>query len=150
MGRLRLPPVFTTPLRWNRRATLYTALVLLTLVTVSLIVSSGHWLRTRRIDLTADRLYTLSSGTVQIVDRLQRPLRLTLYFSEHATRDLPKLRSYEQRVRDMLREIAARSHGRVQLQVVDPVPYSDDEASAEHPDGKLRYCAHEHDAPTPE
>lgn len=131
MARPRLPAVFTTPLRWNRRATLYTALILLTLVFVSLIVSSGHWLRTRRIDLTADRLYTLSSGTLQIVDHLQRPLRLTLYFSEHATRDLPKLHSYEQRVRDMLQEIAARSHGRVQLVVVDPVPYSDDEASAE-------------------
>ncbi len=131
MARLRLPSVFTTPLRWNRRATLYAALAVLTVVFVSLIVSSGHWLRARRIDLTADRLYTLSPGTVQIVDGLQRPIRLTLYFSEHATRDLPKLRSYEQRVRDMLQEIAARSHGHVQLAVVDPVPYSDDEASAE-------------------
>jgi len=129
--RLHLPSTFTTPLRFGRRAAIYVALVLLTLVFVTLIVSSGHWLRTRRIDLTADRLYTLSPGTVQIVDHLQRPLRLTLYFSEHATRDLPKLRSYEQRVRDMLQEIVARSHGRVRLQVVDPVPYSDDEASAE-------------------
>lgn len=110
---------------------LYGALALIAVVFVSLIVSSGHWLRLRRVDLTADKLYTLSPGTVQIVDRLQRPLRLTLYFSEHATRDLPKLSSYEQRVRDMLQEIAVRSHGRVQLQVVDPVPYSDDEASAE-------------------
>ncbi|MEW9571084.1 Gldg family protein [Rhodanobacter sp. Si-c] len=131
MGRLHLPSVFTTRLRFGRRAAIYAALVLLILVFVSLIVSSGHWLRARRIDLTADRLYTLSPGTLQIVDHLQRPLRLTLYFSEHATRDLPKLRSYEQRVRDMLQEIAARSHGHVQLQVVDPIPYSDDEASAE-------------------
>jgi ABC-type uncharacterized transport system involved in gliding motility auxiliary subunit len=131
MARLHLPAAFTTPLHIGRRARLYAALALLALVTVSLIVSSGHWLRARRIDLTADKLYTLSPGTLQIVEHLQRPLRLTLYFSEHATRDLPKLRSYEQRVRDMLREIAARSHGRVQLQVVDPVPYSDDEASAE-------------------
>ncbi|MEW9624178.1 GldG family protein [Rhodanobacter geophilus] len=130
-SRLRLPSVFTRPLHLGRRAALYGALVLVALVFVSLIVSSGHWLRTRRIDLTADRLYTLSPGTLQIVDHLQRPLRLTLYFSEHATRDLPKLRSYEQRVRDMLQEIAVRSHGRVQLQVIDPVPYSDDEASAE-------------------
>ena len=131
MPRLRLPSVFTTPLRFGRRAAIYVALVVLTLVFVMLIVSSGHWLRARRIDLTADRLYTLSPGTLQIVDHLQRPLRLTLYFSEHATRDLPKLRTYEQRVRDMLQEIVVRSHGHVQLQVVDPVPYSDDEASAE-------------------
>ena len=131
MPRLRLPGAFTRPLRVSRRAAIHVALALLTVVAVSLIVSSGHWLRTRRIDLTADKLYTLSPGTLQIVGGLRRPLRLTLYFSEHATRDLPKLRSYEQRVRDMLQEIAARSHGRVQLAVIDPVPYSDDEASAE-------------------
>lgn len=131
MARVHLPETFTRPLRVSRRTALYAALALLVVVFVSLIVSSGHWLRARRIDLTADHLYTLSPGTVQIVDGLQRPLRLTLYFSDHATRDLPKLRSYEQRVRDMLQEIAARSHGRVQLSVVDPVPYSDDEASAE-------------------
>lgn len=131
MVRLRLPAVFTTPLRLTRRMRLYAALALLAVVSVAVIVSSGHWLRARRIDLTADQLYTLSPGTLQIVEHLQRPIRLTLYFSEHATRDLPKLRSYEQRVRDMLQEIAARSHGRVQFAVIDPVPYSDDEASAE-------------------
>ncbi len=54
-----------------------------------------------------------------------------MYFSEHATRDLPQLRSYEQRVREMLQEMVARSHGRIRLQIIDPVPYSDDEASAE-------------------
>jgi ABC-type uncharacterized transport system involved in gliding motility auxiliary subunit len=131
MARLRLPEALTKPFHVTRRAVIHAALALLAVVFVSLIVSSGHWLRARRIDLTADKLYTLSPGTVRIVDGVQRPLRLTLYFSEHATRDLPKLRSYEQRVRDMLQEIAARSHGRVQLQVIDPVPYSDDEASAE-------------------
>src|SRR6185312_13209356 len=41
------------------------------------------------------------------------------------------LRSYEQRVAEMLQEIVARSHGRIRLQIADPVPYSDDEASAE-------------------
>ncbi|MBD8871708.1 Gldg family protein [Rhodanobacter sp. DHB23] len=131
MARLKLPEPFTRSLRKGRRVVIYVALALLTVATVSLVVSSGHWLRARRIDLTADKLYTLSPGTLKIVDGLQRPLRLTLYFSEHATRDLPKLRSYEQRVRDILQEIAARSHGRVQLSVIDPVPYSDDEASAE-------------------
>jgi ABC-type uncharacterized transport system involved in gliding motility auxiliary subunit len=119
--------------RWHftRRAALYGSLVLLALIFVPLIVTSGRWLRASRIDLTTDQLYTLTPGTLQIVDTLQRPLKLTLYFSDHATRDLPQLRSYAQRVREMLQEMVARSHGRIRLQVIDPVPYSDDEASAE-------------------
>ncbi len=88
-------------------------------------------LRTARVDLTADRIYTLTPGTQNIVDSLRKPLTLTLYFSEHATRDLPQLRSYEQRVHEMLREIAVRAHGRIRLKVIDPVPYSDDEDAAE-------------------
>ncbi|HZY33777.1 MAG TPA: GldG family protein, partial [Rhodanobacter sp.] len=115
----------------NRRTLLLAALGLLVLVFVALTLASSRWLRAARVDLTADRLYTLTPGTLHIVDGLHRPLKLTLYFSEHATRDLPQLRSYQQRVREMLQEIVARGHGRVRLQMVDPVPYSDDEASAE-------------------
>lgn len=131
MARMTLPAVLSTPLRLNRRGALYALLVLLVLTFVPLILLSSRWLHASRIDLTADRLYTLTPGTLHIVDTLQRPLRLTLYFSDHATRDLPQLRSYEQRVREMLQEMVARSHGRIRLQVIDPVPYSDDEASAE-------------------
>lgn len=118
-------------LRPSRRTALVASLVVLLLAFVGLTLANSRWLRTARIDLTADHLYTLTPGTQQIIDGLHRPLKLTLYFSEHATRDLPQLRSYEQRVREMLQEMVARSRGRIRLQVVDPVPYSDDEASAE-------------------
>src|SRR5574337_594234 len=128
---MRLPRLFTTPLRLTRRAALYAGLATLVLVLVPLIVASRRWLHASRIDLTTDKLYTLTPGTLHIVGTLQRPLRLTLYFSEHATRDLPQLRSYEQRVHEMLQEMVARSRGRIRLRVIDPVPYSDDEASAE-------------------
>lgn len=131
MRRLRLPAVLHTPLTLSRRAALYGWLLLLVLILVPLIVASSRWTHAPRIDLTADQLYTLTPGTLQIVGTLQRPLRLALYFSDHAARDLPQLRSYEQRVREMLQEMAARGHGRIHLRVIDPAPYSDDEASAE-------------------
>ena len=115
----------------GRRTALVAALVALTLAFIGITLASSRWLQTARIDLTADHLYTLTPGTQHIIDDLHRPLKLTLYFSEHATRDLPQLRSYEQRVREMLQEMVARSRGRIRLAVIDPVPYSDDEASAE-------------------
>jgi ABC-type uncharacterized transport system involved in gliding motility auxiliary subunit len=127
----RLRSAFATSLRLSRRTVLYGLLVLLVLIFATLIVSTSRWLRASRVDLTADQLYTLTPGTVHIIDTLQRPLKLNLYFSDHAARDLPQLRSYEQRVSEMLQEMVVRSHGRIQLQIIDPVPYSDDEASAE-------------------
>ncbi len=118
-------------LTFSRRTRLIGALLLLVAASVALTLAGSRWMRATRFDLTADRLYTLTPGTIHIVEKLRAPLRLTLYFSEHSTRDLPQLRSYEQRVRELLQEMVARSHGRLRLQVVDPVPYSDDEASAE-------------------
>lgn len=117
--------------RFSRRTTRTAALVLLVIVFILLALVGSRWMRADRIDLTSDKLYTLTSGTEQIVDSLHAPLKLTLYFSDHATADSAQLRSYEQRVREMLQEMVARSHGRVRLQIVDPVPYSDEEASAE-------------------
>jgi ABC-type uncharacterized transport system involved in gliding motility auxiliary subunit len=115
----------------RRRTLLFSALIALIVSYCTLTLITSRWLAPERFDLTQDHLYTLSTGTQQIIDSARRPLWLTLYFSQHATRDLPQLRSYEQRVNEMLQEMVARSHGRIRLQVVDPVPYSDDEASAE-------------------
>jgi ABC-type uncharacterized transport system involved in gliding motility auxiliary subunit len=115
----------------RRRTLLFSALIVLIVSYCTLTLVTSRWLEPERFDLTQDGLYTLSTGTRQIIDNARRPLWLTLYFSQHATRDLPQLRSYEQRVNEMLQEMVARSHGRIRLQVVDPVPYSDDEASAE-------------------
>jgi ABC-type uncharacterized transport system involved in gliding motility auxiliary subunit len=121
--------MFGLPLR--RRTILLSGLLALIVAYCSIALITSRWLSPERFDLTQDRLYTLSPGTRQIVDGVNRPLWLTLYFSQHATKDLPTLRSYEQRVAEMLQEIVARSHGRIHLQIADPVPYSDDEASAE-------------------
>jgi ABC-type uncharacterized transport system involved in gliding motility auxiliary subunit len=107
------------------------SLVAIVLLFLVVIVVSSLSLRTARVDLTSDRIYTLTPGTLEIVDGLRKPLTLTLYFSEHATRDLAQLRSYEQRVQEMLREIAVRAHGRIRFRVIDPVPYSDDDDAAE-------------------
>ena len=120
----------TSPLL-RRRTLLFSALIALILSYCTVTLVTSRWLEPERFDLTQDHLYTLSTGTQQIIDSARRPLWLTLYFSQHATRDLPSLRSYEQRVNEMLQEMVARSHGRIRLQVVDPVPYSDDEARAE-------------------
>ena len=91
------------------------ALALLAVLYVLLVVGSSAALRGARLDLTADRLYTLSPGTGHIVASLHQPLRLTLYFSDRLSHELPQLRAYRQRVGDLLDEIARRSHGRLPL-----------------------------------
>jgi ABC-type uncharacterized transport system involved in gliding motility auxiliary subunit len=106
------------------------ALVLLAVGFIALVAASGVLLRGARLDLTQNRLYTLSPGTLHILDRNRTPITLQLYLSEQAARDLPQVSTYAQRVRELLQEIVAKSHGRIVLQVIDPQPFTDEEDRA--------------------
>ena len=61
-----------------------------------------------RLDLTEDRLYSLSDGTRNIVANLERPVELIFFYSDQATEDVPQIRSYATRVEELLREIVQR------------------------------------------
>src|SRR5450631_455277 len=92
---------------------------------------SNVGLRGMRVDLTQNRLYTLSPGTQQVLAELKEPVNLYLYFSrDAAAKQSPLLMPYATRVREFLEEIAARSGGKVHLRVVDPKPFSEDEDRA--------------------
>lgn len=119
-------------MRGSRRPRLRALLALLVLLAGYLVLLwiSSVGLRGARVDLTADKLYTLSPGTLHIISNVRQPLRLTLYFSDRASRDLPQLRAYRQRVGDLLQEIQRRANGRVDLRVVDPQPYSEEQDRA--------------------
>ena len=83
-----------------------------------------------RLDLTGNRLYTLSEGTKKIVSSIPEPVNVYLFFSDKATADVPQLRTYAGRVREMLEEFASRSDGKLKLTVIDPPPFSDEEDRA--------------------
>jgi ABC-type uncharacterized transport system involved in gliding motility auxiliary subunit len=114
----------------NRRYVSLIALVLLALGFVALVALSSVALRGARLDLTEKQLYTLSEGTRNVLGRVDEPVRLKLYYSEHATRDLQQFRVFANRVRELLEEIAARSDGKVTLEVIDPEPFSEAEDQA--------------------
>lgn len=113
-----------------RRSTPIIALALLALGFVALVALSSVLLRGARLDLTDKQLYTLSDGTRAILGKLDEPVKLKLFYSEKATRDFPQFRVFATRVRELLEEVAARSDGKVVLEVVDPEPFSEAEDQA--------------------
>lgn len=106
------------------------SLVLLAVAFVAAVIVSNALFSGWRIDLTENRLYTLSDGTERIVGRIDEPINLYFYYSDEATANVPSLRSYARRVREMLEEIEAMSDGNIRLQVIDPQPFSEDEDRA--------------------
>jgi ABC-type uncharacterized transport system involved in gliding motility auxiliary subunit len=106
-------------------------LLALAVLFLGIVMLSNLGLRGMRLDLTQNRLYTLSPGTQQVLGELKEPVNLYFYFSrEAAAKQAPLLMPYATRVREFLDEIAARSGGKIRLRVIDPQPFSEDEDHA--------------------
>ncbi len=105
-------------------------LVLLAILFVTLTILSSVFLKGMRFDLTENGLYTLGDGTRNILENLDEPVKLYLYFSEDVSRELPQFRSYARWAGEMLEEFADHSGGKLTLQRVNPVPFSPEEDQA--------------------
>ena len=115
----------------NKQLLSTTGLLLAVILFISFnIVSNGNF-KSSRIDLTEDNLYTLSEGSLNIIESLQDEITLRLYYSEQVAQELPSLKSYAQRVQELLDEYQRASDGKIRLLIINPEPYSDDEQRAE-------------------
>src|SRR4051794_32866297 len=83
-----------------------------------------------RVDLTAEKAYTLSQGTRAILAKLDTPVQIRFYETRGDNRMPVVLKTYAQRVEDLLGEYRQASKGQIEIQKLDPVPDSDAEDSA--------------------
>jgi ABC-type uncharacterized transport system involved in gliding motility auxiliary subunit len=117
--------------RWQRTGFGIGGLLALAVLFLGVVMLSNLALRGMRLDLTQNRLYTLSPGTKQVLAELKEPINLYFYFSrDAAAKQSPLIMPYAARVREFLEEVTARSGGKIRLQVVDPQPFSEDEDRA--------------------
>lgn len=87
-----------------------------------------------KLDITDQRLYTLSDGTKSILTKLNQPIKAKLYFAKTASLKGPDqirfFNNYYEFVKALLEEYVAASNGMVELEIIDPRPFSDDEEQA--------------------
>ena len=87
-------------------------------------------LRSVRFDLTEESLYTLSDGSTAIARRIDEPINLYFFYSKDLAADVPSLSSYGTRVREMLEEYVLESDDNLRLEIINPVPFSEEEDRA--------------------
>jgi len=83
-----------------------------------------------RLDLTEEKLHTLSNGTRNMLSKLKKPVTLNFYFSKKLGTSAPSFGSYAKRVRDMLREMELSAQGKIIINEEDPVAFSETEDQA--------------------
>ena len=84
-----------------------------------------------RADLTDGKLYTLSDGTRKILQKLDGPVKLRLYVSQSDNAIPVQLRSFAQRVEDLVREFKAVAGPNLVIEKYNPKPDSDEEDAAQ-------------------
>lgn len=114
----------------NRRTLAWGSLALgaIILLAVNLIASSA--LRDARIDLTKERLYTISEGTRKALRAIDEPVDIRVYFSKKLGEAAPSYAKMFERVRTLLEQYSGIARGKLQLTFLDPEPFSDAEDRA--------------------
>ena len=118
----------------KKNAKVLTAIFLIALITFSSITLLAKAGRALKVDLTQDRIYSLSDETKKIMAGLTHPVRLKLFYSRtEALKGFDSLRAYSNYffyIRDLLREYASRSRGKITLEIIDPRRDSREEQEA--------------------
>lgn len=97
--------------------------VLVALVALNIIVGNLRL----RLDLTRERLYTVSEGTRSVLANLDQPVTVKLYFNSTSP-DVPVfLKNYARQVTDLLKEYRIAARGNLVIEQFDPQPDSDEE-----------------------
>jgi ABC-type uncharacterized transport system involved in gliding motility auxiliary subunit len=118
----------------NNRA--ISAILVIAIIAVINYLVGGLGLGNIRADLTEDKLYTLSSGTKNILKNLNsdKPVTIRYYASTEDRVMPPMLQNYSRTVVDLLLEFEKASEGKLVLERLAPNPATEDEDKAKEDD----------------
>ena len=109
----------------NRLGAIGIVLAILLFFTINIL--AGTLLKSTRLDLTEDHLFTLSAGTKQVMSTMEEPVDLRLYYSHRLDEVGPYFNAHARRVEELLGEYQRLSGGRLQVERLDPQPFSPEE-----------------------
>ncbi|NTS77614.1 Gldg family protein [Catenovulum sp. SM1970] len=102
----------------------------LALIFLGLVLINNLIFDKARIDLTENNIYSISSGSKAIVDKIDEQVNLYYFFSDKTSEGIPNIRNYANRVQNLLEEYALASNGKIKLHIIDPEPFSEAEDRA--------------------
>ncbi len=110
-------------------------IVILSVISTILFIYIGSTLFGKvKIDVTSDHLYSLSQGSKDLLAKLNSPISLKLYYSKTAamkgSEGIRTFNNYFEYVKKLLEEFVSHSGNRLQLEVIDPRPDTDEEEDA--------------------
>lgn len=104
------------------------ALAAILLLSSNLIV--GQWFKNWRADLTEDGLYSISPSTRRVLAAIDEPITVHMYYTRALGETAPAYAAYFERVRAILERYRDMSGGKLRVQFINPLAFSDAEDRA--------------------
>ncbi len=87
-----------------------------------------------KLDLTEEKIYSLSKGSKELLKKINFPIHLKLFYSKKATRQgsegLRLFNNHFLYVRELLKEFVENSNNQISLEIIDPRPDTEEEEDA--------------------
>ena len=97
---------------------------------IALHIFSTGTFRTVSVDLTEDRIFTLSEGTKEVLANVREPIILRFFVSDELMKQSPSLSDYGKSVQELLERYVELSGGKIKLEIIRPEPFSPEEDRA--------------------
>ena len=114
----------------NQKLMSFSALLLAVIVFFTVNILSNGLFKSYRFDLTEHGVYSLSKGSIDILKDIKEPIKLRYYYSKKLVVDNPYFNSFATRVEELLRQYQRKSNGKIELEIIDPVPFTESEDEA--------------------
>jgi len=79
------------------------------------------------VDFTSTKTFTLSSGTKRVIDEIEEPIKINFVYSRDLSKNIPIIQNYANQVQGLLKRYSDLASGKIELNFIEPEPYSDDE-----------------------
>lgn len=128
IGGLFLPGAMMDKYTWKQIARVVAGILVALWIYCCLIYTADVF--SFRYDATADKAYSLTPLTCELVSNLQRPVEVRLYISEAESDRFRPLEQYGKRVEWLLRDLAKNANGKIRLSIIPLKQSSSDEELA--------------------
>jgi len=79
------------------------------------------------VDFTSTKTFTLSKGTKNVLANIQEPLQIEFIYSRELSKNIPIIQNYANQIEGLLSRYVDLAKGKINLEILDPEPYSDQE-----------------------
>ena len=79
------------------------------------------------IDFTSTKTFTLSKGTKNVLANIEEPLKIEFIYSRSLSKNIPIIQNYATQIEGLLNRYESLAKGKIDFQILEPEPYSDQE-----------------------